>query len=444
MQYTEAKQRAAKAWEDITKNDAPILLIKVHLLKLWLILLFKKFGLKATRLIDDVFNTNLTNYFAAKELKAALHKLGKLAQIRDFGYKLQALPFDRIRSKADIDELIAEAQTNSSKFLLRVKEEVSGTPYESLINELDTFIKSVDPKYLKSGLFGKIVRSMVGVVGFYLVNHQDAKDEDILKYARIGYHYGRTYLFDDILDKSKEPRDGFISKVVAQLSGTNIDIPLEVTEELVIESLDYLKENCKEWDQISATYLTLAQATLSDKKLFDKTYTEKEVYESVIIKSACTRILSALMGDFLMTEKFLQNSFTAGMANQLIDDFRDYKDDYATKNFTPFTYYYRGAGNKHTHPLNNYFKAIAYSSAHSEIEGALELWLMRFSHGIRIAQLNGSLRLMLETKKDNLGYLIQGIGHCDEVIIDIEARMAKRASAIALARVGLPSTVVGH
>ena len=334
--------------------------------------------------------------------------------------------------------------------------------YEHIVEVIDV----VPEALLSKGVFGKICRSLLGVIAFK-ISHlpkdlpQARLNEEIFESMQAGFHFGRTYLFDEIMDLDDFPAEEkkrFLKAVVDLLSGSPVvDAPVHPATRLVIESLQAFKPLFGETyvRSVYNAYLALAISQIEDgKKSFDAAYSEKELYTPLMVKSAYTRIVPAVLGRLPITPEFLAHAYTIALPNQLVDDFRDLTDDLATDTFTPFTYFVRkGSKDKELrHPLTIYLKAISLvvRKEHRHPE-AQRLWVLQFVRALRVFEFKGgkgALQRFFEKyptgERDFEKRLVDLVGY-SSLVVDVEALLSTLASASSMQARGMTVTeVAGH
>ncbi|WP_139365157.1 polyprenyl synthetase family protein [Litchfieldia alkalitelluris] len=174
---------------------------------------------------------------------------------------------------------------------------------------------------------------------------------------RLGYSYGLTYPFiDDLLDAnilSLEESKQYASMIRTALitgnvptlgkwTGKNKDLITFIHSELK-EAFEYIKEHQQE-ETITMffeqSYVFFhSQEVDREKELYISTYTNEELYVSVILKSAFSRLIARSVISVPEDEGFDERTFLYGIYNQLADDFADMYEDLRNGAVTPYTYY---------------------------------------------------------------------------------------------------------
>lgn len=200
--------------------------------------------------------------------------------------------------------------------------------------------------------------------------------------VRTGYYYGLTYpLIDDVLDadmltaSEKESFAYFIRQTLltgevnpvkaADWQDNHWEFISAVYKELS-EAFHYLKfcqpaENRQVF--LENAYLFFeAQELDRQKQLNHNSYTNEELYTSVILKSASSRLIIRSFKPFSENGKIEANMFYYGLYNQLADDLADLEEDLANKNVTPYTYFitYCDQNTGLINPFAMYWSVIYY------------------------------------------------------------------------------------
>jgi hypothetical protein len=429
-----------------------------------------------------------------RSLERAFHDTSRFALVRDMGQPAdstvtagfqpirQALPRliasgqygpDRV-SAEDITRMFRSFEGFNDYFSRWIRPDTN--PLAHALNERTTLkwlyehmvevIHIVPEALLSKGVFGKICRSLLGVIGFK-ISHlppelpQARLNEEIFESIQAGFHFGRTYLFDEIMDLDDFPREEkqrFLKAVVDLVSGGGIvESPTNPCALLVLESLQAFEPLFGDTyvRSIHNAYLALALSQIEDgKKSFDAAYSEKEIYAPLMVKSAYTRILPAILGRLPITPEFLSHAYAIALPNQLVDDFRDLADDQASNTFTPYTYYVRARSTNPDlrHPLSIYLHAI--SLVVRKFGGqpdVRKLWLSRFVQALRVFELKGglgSLDRFFENHphggKEFQEQLLGLVGFSN-LVVDPEGLLASLASAASMQARGMSVTrVAGH
>jgi hypothetical protein len=211
----------------------------------------------------------------------------------------------------------------------------------------------------------------------------------------------------------------------------------------------------KKGRMVAQSYLAIAKATsIGSHWTYDTDLSVQELYSVATVKAAYTRIIPALLAGHNVGAGFLSHCMRAGLIYQLTDDLRDIPDDVEENSITPFNYYRFGRTDSDIHPTVIFFAAVLRISEENlvTIPDATDLWLMRFSHSLRLLKLksreNSLKKFLIEMQfpDDAITSECAMIGECHGVIIDIEAEAAKRYSEIAVTMRGgwSKKPVFGH
>ncbi|WP_227994839.1 polyprenyl synthetase family protein [Oceanobacillus sp. CFH 90083] len=233
----------------------------------------------------------------------------------------------------------------------------------------------------------KIMKIIAGVVMHEIeeLNERPSKERrrQLLDQAvRTGYYYGLTYpLIDDVLDadiltvSEKQTFAYFIRQTL--LTGEVIPIKADDWQEKhwpfisavyqeLSEAFHYLK-SCQPAEGrhnfLENAYLFFEAQELDRQKQLDNAhYTNEELYTSVILKAASSRLIIRSFKPFSEDGNIEANMFHYGMYNQLADDLADFDEDLANKNVTPYTYFvtYHHQNTSFINPFAMYWSVIYY------------------------------------------------------------------------------------
>ncbi len=198
--------------------------------------------------------------------------------------------------------------------------------------------------------------------------------------VRLGYSYGLTYPFiDDLLDADvlSDKEKGQFSKMIrttlttgsvpelGEWAGGNIHIVRYIHSELR-EAFEYIRahqrpEKSKSFFEQAYIFFN-AQEVDRMKDLSNEAYTDEELYEPVILKSASSRLVARSILGAPDDEGFDSRTFFYGIYNQLADDFTDMFDDMEAGSVTPYTYYmkYRDKRSDLINPFELYWTVISH------------------------------------------------------------------------------------
>lgn len=267
--------------------------------------------------------------------------------------------------------------------------------------KLDHSIRIIPHDIINEGGFGKVLRTIGGVMLFCISNlPEDMEEKDIksavFRSVKAGYYFGMMYpLIDDLLDSKKvlsqEEKIKFnkcISDFVAgnlTLNKDHMNLPLITEVKKCFQGLiDTLPK-----DLVKEAFNALHMLYLSQKedgiKSFEGNYSDKDIYIPIIIKAAYTRIVAAILAKIKISEVFRERIFSQGLEMQLVDDFRDFPEDYANEQFTPFTYYISGKNNKKiANPMLVFLGSLDNTINNFNNSAQVKKMLAkRFSHGIK-------------------------------------------------------------
>ncbi|MCT1904381.1 polyprenyl synthetase family protein [Oceanobacillus sojae] len=233
----------------------------------------------------------------------------------------------------------------------------------------------------------KIMKIIAGIVMHEFEELDDGLSKEtrrkLLDQAvRTGYYYGLTYpLIDDVLDADmltaaeKKSFAYFIQQTL--LTGEVLPVKaddwqnkhwdfISAVHEELSEAFYYLKSCQPEENRqifLENAYLFFeAQELDRQKRLDNNNYTNEELYTSVILKSASSRLIIRSFKPFSEVENIETNMFYYGIYNQLADDLTDLEEDLANNNVTPYTYFvtYSKQNTGLINPFAMYWSVIYY------------------------------------------------------------------------------------
>lgn len=355
----------------------------------------------------------LTSWFDLRLEYAALKESFKLALVRDMGILVAPSDFPRVPRRA-LDRVIKLSEKihaayptgritlDQLKSLFIRKFPTQRANIESLLThktvvwvdmQLHEFIRRTPAQLINEGSYGKLLRSIMGTVAFSAAFMpkdiaEELKEERLARAVKAGFYFGVTYLFDDLMDTDKilssSEKKTFFKSVLAALQGADVSslpIPDSPAAAQVFESYRGLLElyPFETNRRLYYSYLTLAMAQIEEcNRNFESLYTENEIYGPLIVKSAYTRILPAVITDAPITDSFVEHSNRAALVNQLMDDFHDFYDDYEEGVFTPFTYYAKkGRHIGMEHPFKVYLSGIAQMIAATGGPSVQRVWMIQ-------------------------------------------------------------------
>ena len=231
-----------------------------------------------------------------------------------------------------------------------------------------------EPILLEGGLY-KVVRIMLAHVIFRLnvldENLEKSEiDQIIFRSLQSGFYFGLTYpLIDDLSDSNKylddSLRETMESIILGGLSGAEIDTekvpehPISMAIINIFRDLQKLyprKDNSFLWDSL----YVLFRAQVEDRKNIDISYSVKEVYIPVILKSSFTRIITAAFTGNISKE-YIEHAFATAFINQLNDDACDHEQDKKYEQFTPFTWFFdQHQVSQDSNPFHIYLASLTY------------------------------------------------------------------------------------
>lgn len=262
----------------------------------------------------------------------------------------------------------------------------------------------------------KLIKIIAGVL-LHVMDELDDLEEKLprtersnrLDHAiRLGYYYGLTYPFiDDILDSTliteeeKERysniiRSALLTGTVPDLgewSGQQVDLMTYIHAELS-EAFLYIQKHQSPGTRhifFEQSYVFFeSQDRDRRKKLDDPHYTNEQLYLSVILKSASSRLIARSVLSAPLDEGFDDRTFYYGIYNQLADDFADMFDDLKNGAVTPYTYFlkYHQQRNDIVNPFEMYLAVIfhlIHHVYHSDFK-TREVILNRVINGLKRAR----------------------------------------------------------
>lgn len=291
---------------------------------------------------------------------------------RDF---LQKCNRDFFRSPPFDDKPVLETLTELLTTRLQLPEAGPEEVFRSWLP--DHFAKALDVipvPILEEGGFGKVCRVMGGVFLYALSDLNGISDQKIMnnrleQAIKGGYYYGMFYpLIDDILDHSRvmsgKDKQELINILNHWITGDfTVSNPLSSNPSVLL-LLDIMKAfhqlfPLEEHPSLYRASLMLHFSQIEDlQKSFAQNYKAEEIYVPVIIKAAYTRIIATEISGMKMTDSLRDQMIETGLTFQLMDDFRDWVDDYRHALFTPFTYYLKGPSNQEINPFSLYLAGM--------------------------------------------------------------------------------------
>jgi geranylgeranyl pyrophosphate synthase len=231
----------------------------------------------------------------------------------------------------------------------------------------------------------KLIKIIAGVLMHVLEELDDnlpfeERSKKLDEAIRLGYCYGLTYPFiDDLLDAkllSVEEaswytnliRTTLTTGVVPELgvwTGENEPLIRFIHQELGA-AFEYIKAHQQPESIIlffEQSYVFFqSQEVDRQRDLSNATYTNKDLYVPVILKSSSSRLIARSVVNASEDEGFSDRTFFYGIYNQLADDFADMFDDFEDGAVTPYTYYlkYKDQRKDLINPFQMYWTVIYY------------------------------------------------------------------------------------
>ena len=301
--------------------------------------------------------------------------------------------------------------------------------------------------------FGKLIRVMVGTLFHALdtlpsyYNKLETTDY-IFRALKAGYYYGLTYpLVDDILDSKKiistKEKKEMTESIRQGLEGKEIDW-LKISNHPIAEPLKKIFEGLteiypiKENKEIYHAILMLHEAQVEDNlRNIRNYYNAEEIYTSIILKSAYSRIVPGLLGGRKLTEAFYDKMMVWGIHNQLMDDLRDYSTDGKNNSFTPYVYYSTEHGKRIINPFNVYMASLELvMECFNYEQNAVELIMTRISQAIKTNVKKNPLGLEkfisdMNVRPD-ISSLMMEMARYQDFIIDPEGDLIEASNDLAL------------
>ncbi|UUX92866.1 hypothetical protein [Methanoplanus endosymbiosus] len=403
---------------------------------------------------DRKFSLNNEERLREKEILKAEDRLFRFAVMRDQG--IASNPnINPEEFKEWIEILLPGKKDNRQNFLdspeefIRISKKIIRKNDEEsflwLYSYIHEYIDICPKKYLENGIFGKFMRSIIGVIFF----SKSAENPDYNNILRLAGFFAATYLFDDILDDAeyrKSEKEDYYQNVLNILNAGKSNEIIYSSDPLMAFSESAFAGMCdilddKRGSMVAQSYLAIAEATEAGSQWnYSTPLTDSEIYSIAAIKAAYTRIIPAILGGHEIDEIFLSHCMRGGLIYQLTDDLRDITDDITEGSITPFNYFRYGKTEQEIHPVEIFLAAVSRMSAENlkDIPDAEDLWIMRITHSIRLLKLKSGeedLNILFNEMNFPDGKIKEEllmIAGCSDVIIDIEAETAKIHSEIAV------------
>lgn len=232
----------------------------------------------------------------------------------------------------------------------------------------------IPPDILQKGGMGKIFRVISGV---FLYTLTDLDDETPLEEAKrrvdialkCGYYFGLLHpLVDDILDSANHLTASDKMEVL-RLMDHWIGGDFEVHSRLEGQrTMDTLKRTFQELfdlfpagmrkELVMLSYFLHFSQAQDMQKLPGGDYSLNGIYVPVLLKAACTRLISCWFSGTRLSPELTNEILETGLVFQMMDDFRDMVEDHQENNFTPFTHYHHCKNSKPVNPWLIYLRAV--------------------------------------------------------------------------------------
>lgn len=279
-----------------------------------------------------------------------------------------------------------------------------------LMNKLALVYENIPDGMDRDNSQRKIIKVVAGVI----LNEFVEMDEDISLEerarrldisVRLGYSYGLTYPFiDDILDskilsKSEEEKytnliyESIVTGTVSDFNdwtGENKEL-IEYIQKELNEAFNYIKNNqnhqtIKSFFEKCYIFFN-SQEKDRNRDINNKSYTNEEIYNSIILKAYSSRVITKLIVKSSSSEYFDDQMFFYGIYNQLADDFTDIFEDMEKNSLTPYTYYMKNhKENKNLiNPFELYF-VVVFNLVHNTYksnDSVKEVILCRVINGLK-------------------------------------------------------------
>ena len=338
--------------------------------------------------------------------------------LRDLGKTLDT-PDTQTRIRNIVDSLKNHLTTNRSEendtfnvtsLYRKAQEEGIESTMIWVMNKLNTVSVNIPQGMDAVHAQRKLIKIIAGVLlhaieemGDGVSPEERAKKLD--EAIRLGYCYGLTYPFiDDLLDakvlsvQEKQQysdliRTTLMTGTVPELddwTGEHLEF-VQYSHSELRDAFEYIKtlqlpETRKGFFEQSYVFFN-AQEVDRVKDLANATYTNKELYIPIILKSSSSRLITRSLISAPEDEGFDNRTFLYGIYNQLADDFADMFDDLKEGAVTPYTYYltYHQQRPDLINPFELYWTVIAnllHNVYHSDTK-VCEVMLDRAINGLK-------------------------------------------------------------
>lgn len=386
-------------------------------------------------------------YFARRVIKRSFCEAEKIAIMRDLGKDpaKTASPFDDIDGPFQkslaiqrlLDFIQWDSEIESFTFPLLLAFSNNQQIYQWVHERIKEMSSSLPEILAKEGFYGKLVRSMIGVIGYCL---QKDKDYDLERAASLGFWFGVLYLYDEVLDLpglvSTEEKLWLAKRIRSFCSGEPGPAVMKNLSSTLIwlnRAFDNLAIMCPRLDyQPLYTLLGLLAKAQEQEYASEESGTDiVSIYTLISMKSAMTRLVPAALAGWEITERYFQYSLVTGVANQLLDDLRDIPDDLVNCVPTPYIRYLKGEALEH--PLKTYFRALETSIYFLMPKSKLKvrlLWSIRLTHALRVLALKSAKYKTIIPLSKGWRRYVDISSLCDKVIVDPEALLAKASAEL--------------
>jgi hypothetical protein len=373
--------------------------------------------------------------------------------MRDLGQEPKALFLD----DAILQDLVVLADDGGDEVFRRAifgaLSQLNGDPqqaFDFLTRMLKEAGKALPPELLKGGFYGKVIRTVAGVVGYCY--YQDKK-YPLMRAVEIGCSFGFLYLYDEALDTPGLVSRGemaWMKRMVAAFMRNDADffkkeIPPGDFSRILVNAALRLAKLCPR-SQYPDFYTCLAVLAEAQEAEFSEKNSGnlERMYSLVAIKSAMTRLIPAALVGWGITERYVHYTMTIGLANQILDDLRDMPEDVKNSTPTPFVKYLRGEIK--AHPLEMYFSAIELSLGYFSRSRLLIrfLWSVRMTHILRVLALKASEAGFNPPLGAFWGAYTAILRVQDKVIVDVEMRLARSATDFVGGLIGKRVSTISH
>jgi len=282
-------------------------------------------------------------------------------------------------------------------------------PYTVLNDWIPKKIKEateiIPSEILKNGGVGKIFRVISGVY-LYVLTDLDSKTslEEAKRRTDLalksGYFFGLLHpLVDDLLDSSNHLSSHEKKEVLRLLDhwiGGDFDTPSHLEGNKSVAALKMALQELyglyspKEQEQLIRLSYFLHFAQMEDmQKEPGEDYSLTDTYVPVLLKAACTRLISCWFSGTSLSSELTGDILETGLVFQLMDDFRDFIPDVKERTFTPFTNHFLSAHSQTQNPWLVYMRAIdLFISKSPNQKVSREAILRRLAISIRYFNIN--------------------------------------------------------